>query len=311
MTTGDLDGAYSDYLTILEEAPSNAEANLGAALIEVMNVAVDDNTRALGSRFNVTIPTSLNELVNSLTITSTSATTSVLNAASFTYSATTSAITPSEIQEYIAETLIPALDRALTRLTIVEQDEDFQLIVAGTRSNTELDLGEVYLLDLIGSSIKGMLHEAISYNWDYNTATPQNEPDFATLKSDGGANMAAAKTAYIRMLDRWIAGINFIDAETDDQTNDAIPKFNRAEDKELLLDYLGLVEDSFVTGATGFEISDSKSIVIDLKSYYDSPVADWKVFYNTAVNTPEAFDYTVNGLFPDLETYEDWQTLVL
>jgi hypothetical protein len=311
LDNGDIDGAYKSYVTAVTADPSNAEANFGAAMLGVLQVAVDGNTRSLAGKFNINLPTSMNTLFN---VTTTAQATSIIKISSFTGLTTTPTVTPAEVQVYIKNTLIPALDTALNRLAQVESQPNFKYIVTSKMSKSskdrEIDLGEIYALDMLACFLKASLHETIAYNWDYSTSNPLAETNFGTLKSDGAANMSLARDAYIRMFTKWSDGINFIAAETDDQSDDCIPKFSKEADKNAFLHYIGLINNSLVNGATTIDIN-SGNLVVDFKDFYLSPVADWKVYINGARNDfPAGYDFTLNGLFPELTTRDGWNNFL-
>jgi hypothetical protein len=312
MEEGDLDGASADYEAAVAADPSNAEANFGAALLGIFGVAVDEDTRALAAEFGVTTPTTLNELIGDGP--SGSAASKVANFSTYVQAEVAPGELPGEIQTYIKNTLIPALYLAQNRLSVVESDANFQFIItsgmSGDDSSVEIDLGEVYALDLYCSAMMGWLYEAISYNWDYTTSDPIDDANFGSLKSDGANNMAAARSAYLRAMTKWIAGINFIDAETDDQSDDAIPKFNSQADKDDMLDGIGQVKNSFENGDTAIDITPDVSVTVDFKTYYLSPLADWKEYNAEDFNNlPAGYDFTLNGLFPNMASSTDWENL--
>lgn len=312
MASGDLDGALSDYETALAADSSNSQANFGAALLGFLSVAVDPATQSLAADFGTTIPSTLNELTSATALGP--ASTKIMNVSALVQSTTTYAVVPSDVQTYIENTLIPALDLALGRLAVVEQDSNFQFIItsamSGGGSDVELDLGEVYSLDLSGSLLKAFLHEAVAYDWDSTTNDPLSEINFGTLKSNGAANMASARSAYIRAMTKWTDGLNYIDAETDDQSDDAIPKFTDPTELADMLAQVGKVKDSLENGSTTIDLDSTHSIVVDLKTHFTSPIADWKVFINGANNNfPPSFDFTLNGLFPQMTTRAKWDNL--
>jgi len=312
LENGNLDAAMSSYNAAVSADPTNAEANFGAAMLGVLQVAVDDNTRSFAGKFNVSLPTNLNTLLSTNAAAKAS---SVINFATIKQSAASPAITPGEVQAYIKNTLIPALDTALSRLANVESNPDFKYIVTAKMSKSakdrEIDLGEIYALDMLGSFIKAGLHEAIAYNWDYSTSNPLAETSFGTLKSDGAANMLSAKDAYIRMFTKWADGLNSIAAETDDQSDDCIPKYINSAEKDSFLKYINLVKNSLENGATTIDINSDVNMVVNLKTFYSSPVPDWKVYYNAAKNNYKDFDFTINGIFPELTTPVKWNNFIV
>lgn len=320
MAAGDYDGAYDDYLSALSSDPSNAEANFGAALLGLFCVVIDEDVCALVEQLGgPALPATLNDLV-----TSGFSTTGTSNAASpFAHvgAIVSPEVIPSEVQTVIENAIIPALDTILSRLANVESNSDFQFIItpamSGADSNVEIDLGEIYALDLFASLLKGMLHVAISYDWDYTTDNPLAEENFGTLKANGAANMTAAMNAYIRAMNKWIAGINFIDAETDGQSDDIIPKYETEQDKDAVLDGINQVKNSLEIGDTTIDYTSAVSIVVDLKDYYSSPIADWKDYLIEDTNSdgvlsadefPVNYDFTLSGLLPELDSYDAWDT---
>ncbi|MFH1386450.1 MAG: hypothetical protein ABIH50_02135 [bacterium] len=312
LSSGDLDGAATAYNEALAADPTNSEANFGAAMLGVLGVAVDDSTRTLVAKAGGNAPSTLNELFSFM---STSSGAKAVNFSSYIQTATTVEITPEEVQVYIKNTLIPKLDIALGRLAIVESDPNFKYILKASMTKTgmdrELDLGEIYALDMLGSFLKAALHEAIAYSWDYTTTNPLSEEGFAKLKADGAVNMEAARVAYARMMAKWIDGLNYIDAETDDQSDDLIPKYTNPSEKTTWVTYIGKIKNSLENGATTIDLSSTKSIVVNLKAFYTAPIADLKVYINGAMNgCPAGYDFTINGLFPGMTTAADWSALV-
>jgi len=308
LVAGDYDGAYQDYLSAVSDDPSNTEANFGAGLLGLLSVAVDENTRAMAEEFGMELPTTLNELLTSTPSAAAIASPEVI---------------PSEIQTYVENTLIPALDTILGRLAVVEANPDFIFIVTSDMSGgdaaVEIDLGEIYALDVFASMLKGMLHFAVSYNWDSTESNPLDDPDFGTLKSNGASNMTAAMNSFARAINKWIAGINFIDAETDDQSNDGIPKFDNLSDKNNMLNSLNQFKSSLEEGDTIINLMPAVSAVVDYKDYFSSPVTDWKDYYVedensdsqiTEADFPAGYDYTLSGLFPELDTYAEWDNFM-
>ena len=308
LIAGDYDGAYQDYLSALSGDPSDAEANFGAGLLGLLNVAVDEDTRSVAEEYGWTLPTTLNELL-------TSGATPSANASPEPQ------VIPSEVQDYIEDTLIPALSTVLGRLAVVESNPDFIFIVSsdmsGGDAEREIDLGEIYALDVFASLLKGMLHFVVSYNWDSTESNPLDDPDFGTLRSNGATHMTSAMNSYARAMNKWIAGINFIDAETDDQSNDVIPKFTNELEKDDMLLSLNQFKDSLENGDTTIDLMSMVSPVVDYKDYFSSPVTDWKDYYVEDANSdgvfsenefPAGYDFTLSGLFPELTTYAAWDS---
>ncbi len=319
---GKLDEALVTYEKAIEGDPSSAKANFGAGLLGALALIKDNNTRAIFSKAGITLPVNLNQL---LTVSSSQAvTTHFSNLPSFNRAYGTFTITVPEIQTYIKDTLIPAIDKALARLDKVEQDSSFNFMVtkkmSGGDENVEIDLGEIYALDSYLSFMKAIFQELISYDWNCSyvgTVNPfedPNYPNFGKLKSDGQQNMGKARDAYARMFTKLIAGIEYIAAETDDQSDDGVPKFSKAEEKTDVLKYLNFFKASFENGPTIFNFG-SGSTTVNFKGYYSSPVQDWHKFYikpanpNSPISASDFgpnYDFTLNGLLPDLNSFSKW-----
>lgn len=321
LEAGKFDEALATYEKAVDGAPSSAKANFGAGLLGALALIKDNNTRIIFSKAGVNLPVNLNELMTKPS--SQAATANFANLSSFNRASGTSNVTIPEVQTYLKDTLIPAIDKALARLDKVEQDSSFTFIItkkmSGGTKNIEIDLGEVYALDSYLSLAKGLFQELISYDWNYvGTSNPfedTNYPSFGKLKSDGQQNMGKARDAYARMFTKLVAGVEYIAAETDDQSDDGIPKFSKTEDKDSTLKYLNFFKASFENGPTVFNFK-SGSTTVNFKGYYSSPVQDWHKYYvkSTNVNSPITagdfspnYDFTLNGLLPDLNSFSKWQ----
>ncbi len=327
LTSGNLEGASQSYSEVLAADPSNAEANFGAALIGAMDAVVKDpETRSLLEKYGINnTPTGLNGLFSSFVGTQEIISTALQPMTAIQTSRTT--IVPSDVQTYLKNVIIPRLDTALSRLAVVEQHPDFTFTVtramSGARSDVELDLGEIYALDTYLSFVNGTLHALVAYNWDYaGTGNPFEDasyPNFGQLNSDGAAHMELAGQAYLRAVVKSMDGINFIAAEPDSHIDNGL-KISPVSAKNNAIDVLAKFKDSLEGIDTNFPITAAKSIKLNLKNYYATPVASWKDFYFaafinkrslTAADFPAGYDFTLSGLFPELDSYEDWNSFIL
>ncbi|MBU1026162.1 MAG: hypothetical protein KKA31_00360 [Candidatus Margulisbacteria bacterium] len=330
LAAGDLDGAYADYQAILAADPTNAEANLGVAVLEVMSLAVDDETRSLASAMGLTLPDSLNDLYNEFASPETSSALALtlkaanLKAAgtSFISISTLEGVTVSQIQAYLRNSVIPRINQALARLAIVESNSDFQYMLpadlTGAETDLEIDLTEIYLLDAIGNALKGICYHLIAYNLDYSTSNPFLETGFGTLETDGAADMENARLALVAAAEKSIAALNFNAAETDDQSNDVLPQMDSADLTQILA-IVGKIKDSLQSGEQTIEITETYSLAVNLKTYFMSPIADLKDYYfqdendNSTIDAgdfPTGYDFTVNGLLPGLTSFTAWETFI-
>ena len=151
-----------------------------------------------------------------------------------------------DLQRIIEETFIPAVDYALARLAVVEDDPDFQFIITpelqgdAEEDSLELDLGEVYILDAQLRTLKAFLLVATAYNLDFDEngsydflqeefsdaeilrqlMRVDQDSDFLTLRSSDG--MLPAGLNVLSALEKLEASVAFIRAEEDDQRDDLI-----------------------------------------------------------------------------------------
>jgi hypothetical protein len=151
-----------------------------------------------------------------------------------------------DLQRIIEETFIPAVDYALARLAVVEDDPDFQFIITpelqgdAEEDSLDLDLGEVYILDAQLRTLKAFLLVATAYNLDFDEngsydflqeefsdaeilrqlMRVDQDSDFLTLRSSDG--MLPAGLNVLSALEKLEASVAFIRAEEDDQRDDLI-----------------------------------------------------------------------------------------
>lgn len=113
-----------------------------------------------------------------------------------------------EMQTIIDSTVLPALDRMITKLRAV-QGASYTFTVTSAMTggaetvSTVLDDGEFYAIDAALSGLKMFCNIMTAYNLDVNYATVESDPlgatfgntAFFTLKSTGAAKMALALTS--------------------------------------------------------------------------------------------------------------------
>src|SRR5204863_4301723 len=100
--------------------------------------------------------------------------------------------------------------------------------ISGAPSAIEVDLGEVLALDAVINSIQGVLGPIVAYDFDVPPGATNQElldpaSKFGKLMPDGAAQLAAAHLNLALSFTRFNAAVAEIHAETDDQSDDAIP----------------------------------------------------------------------------------------
>jgi len=256
-------GDYSGLIAInelfrqaVEEDPEHAMANFGAGLTELL-LLVSDGTEfmtliqewqtflATTNLFGDSIETGTGKVLAtqpSLFSTNPFAFESTANISSTSYLKAITTLpkfaqeTPelSDWQDLIESTIMARVDYAITRLAVVEEDDDFVFTITpemqGDAEATprELDLTEVYMFDAVLHSIRSWCNVIVSYNVNISpydtTAFDRLEPEgsFMTLRDGYESNMPAALDDIHSILDKAEAGLGFLLGEQDSQSDDII-----------------------------------------------------------------------------------------
>ena len=203
----------------------------------------------------------------------------------------------------------------------------------------ELDLTEVYALrgalDVATASVDIALAYVVEPSiWGADGVIAALSPGstFGTLAADGGTRLASAHTSLMDAVDLLNAGLSFLEAETDDQSNDIIKRDVgngdgvSSSDIQEVRDVLADI-DAALRGPRSvtydFGLGDV-TLTVDATKLFENPVADLKTLLPdyevykaddgygamrpqlrfTAVNLSDwTFpDPTFNGVFPGLTT---------
>lgn len=140
----------------------------------------------------------------------------------------------STIQELIEQLLLPKLDFAITALDYVDNNPDYTFTITGRMQGDdredalEIDLTEIYALEVTLNVLRSMADMFIAYNVDFfgydsleALAAYGPGGSFLTLRN-GGASIQEAKSSLLTAIDKLENGIGFLKAETDNQDNDII-----------------------------------------------------------------------------------------
>lgn len=245
-STSDLDNvqmgqANAMFRERVSADPTNATANFGAALTEVMGSYADPDINSMlkdleggtaspNSRlFPFTLPIRSGDL---------HARTDHLAAglAKMITAAITDPPSVARIQTVLRTKFVPRLEYALARLAVVEQQSAFEFRITGKMQGDQglaavtLDLTEVYLIDVAVRALKASVDQFLVFDFtlnDYRTSTihqalqPTNTT-FFVLASDGRTRALGIKSNIALMFVRLRSAVDFLAAETDDQTDDII-----------------------------------------------------------------------------------------
>jgi hypothetical protein len=137
----------------------------------------------------------------------------------------------SELQDYIEDEVIPALDyvdESLTRFEDLDCEVILEIEIGAKRDTTiilELDATDAYFVHAPLDAMQSVFHIVTSYNVDVTDEQTIQEllttdPDFLTLRA--GNHMEAAFAELEDMTDHVYDALDELVAETDDQTYDVI-----------------------------------------------------------------------------------------
>jgi hypothetical protein len=235
-------------------------------------------------------------------------------------------------QIVIRTEVMPRLAYAEARLNAIEGNSALSLIVppsiSGAAADIEVDLGEVLALDAVINSVQGVLGTVVAYNFDNPDGATAEEllaptSKFGELMPDGAARLAAAHLDLALSYTRFNAMIAHINAESDDQSDDAIPKAALTTQEFLdFADGFAQAEDALAHTVT-VDVTDYQgnpaTIDITIGKLFDNPIADFKdklpaytfdIDGNPVITDPITFpDPKFNLLFPNMDNVA-WRTLI-
>lgn len=345
---GDIAGANQHYRNALAKDPNNAQANIGAAVTELYMVQsdpqVDSLVRELGGP---PPPTPLRgsslessrsaRLLQRLGLSGNGAFDPIANGQLVGRAFLRGAEDPpmlSRVQQIIKIKVMPKIQYVEHRLNLVESHPEWRYFVPPAVSDAadtlELDLGEVYALDALVNSVQGWLGILVAYNFDvpapFDSVDAESlltaGTDFGTLWLDGRAQLSAAHSNFMASKTRLDQAIAFINAETDDQADDVIPKaalqepgfLSFKEDFDKVHTSLSTPVDVEVRNYQGQPMT----IQILIGNFFTNPIQDWKTklpdhtFSNhePVITDPITFpDPLFNGIYPGM-TNETWRAII-
>lgn len=344
LASGDFEAASQHYEAALQKDPSNPQANIGAAITDIYLLQNDPEVAQLfgyiGGSPAFPIRSSGRESARSrverLTAfgdTRFQPLSPVRAVGRLTAMGTEDPPLLSDVQRVIRTKVLPRLERAEERLNRAEQNPSWRFLLPPSVTNEpdtiEVDLGEVYAVDAVVNAVQGWLQILVAYNFDTpnGAANPEsllaNGTAFGTLHTGGAVYLGAARNNWMRADTQLEAGIAFIDNETDDQSNDVIPRDAvhlpeflawKAEFDKLQTSLSAPVAVSVTDCASG-----EVSVNVQIGRFFTTPITDFKTKlpahtfdenHEPVLTEPLTFpDPTFNGIFPGM-TDAVWRTLI-
>lgn len=288
MAAGNYASANEHYRAALALDPNNAQANIGAAVTEVYLLGSDSEVDSLRILWSANPPFP----VHSPNLESTNRRARILSGIGvgiggdgfrpFTPAAAVAKLSTlgtedpalfSDVQRVIVLKILPRLEYVESRLMVVEANPGWRYLVPPSVTDApdtvEIDLGEVYMLDAVVNAVQGWLGLAVAYNLDTPNggANPEslfaNGTAFGTLHTGGALALANARLNWQLAKIRLDSGIAYINAETDDQSNDVIPKE-------------ALTDPGFTSWYTDFnklQTSLSSPVEVSVNDYQNQPMS--------------------------------------
>jgi hypothetical protein len=303
----DLSAPYNLYLQAIAVDVDHPAANFGAGIIELMMLYQDVALQDMSDRLNgmsdfrpfeisggslFSIPQSgivLNASGLSVPILAPLAISSEIAQLD------SDIVTIGEIRELVLNTILPKLNVVIDRLNIVTSYSEFVFIVTPgmqgdpNEDQIEIDLTEVYAT-LTGLEVfNALLNQMFAYNYEFTEYT-QDEmltaltpgSDFLALYDNGEGMMATAHRSWTLAVNHLENGINFLQNETDDQSNDVI-KIDpydgiTSEGINETLEFITVCREALTTG-TEIGVEDDETLTLNLNQFFNDPVQDYKTIF--------------------------------
>ena len=206
----------------------------------------------------------------------------------------------SSIQNIFENVLLPKLNFAITALDLVDNNSSYIFTITPRMQGDEfedpleVDLTEIYAMEVALNVLRAMVDIAISYNVDftgydslgvYNAFQPGS--NFMTVRNSG-AYLSQAKSSLLTAVNKLETGIGFLRNETDSQNNDIIklgPNDVNDADLDSILAHTDDVRSILTTGYTFHEdwdddyMTPDEDLTINLGNFFDNPIQDFKSLF--------------------------------
>ena len=233
----------------------------------------------------------------------------------------------SELQDIIRNVFLPYVDSGIAALASVETNPDYVFFITSAMqpdveaSSLELDLTEVYAIDMMLHAVKAICNTVIAYNFDFAThdgagivAELNTNSDFAALNSLGFLDLSTAFSAMNSAIDKLEDALDFLEAESDDQGNDMIVQMVDPDDYTEVRDGIDLARDAiseptwiYYTEAeydTWYEPEIEDSIQVDIQQFFANPIQDFKTMvppYTITAGIDTSYDWDWTNGYENIE----------
>ena len=350
LVAGDYAAANQHYKAAIAKDPTNPQARFGAGVTEVYVLRDDPDLKAVVDQFTLPpvspVPSAHGSPSRSAALAARVAGLRTGSGGAYTPENSGRALfrmlalaadapdSISEIQALIRTRVMPRLQYAEAQLNFAETATNFVMTfppaVTGLPDTIEVDNTEVYLLDALVNGVQGWLGVLVAYNFDVENSdfdhvnaesllTPGTA--WAALNPDGATVLAQAKADLQTVQVRFGSAATYLANETDDQTDDLIPK-SWLESQGYLDMKNGIAQvTATLAGPVAISVNDyaGQPFGLDLYAgrFFVPAIQDLKLLlpHHTFVSGGLQIDRpiimpdpTMNGIFPDM-TNPRWQQL--
>lgn len=241
----------------------------------------------------------------------------------------------SEFQQIVNTLFLPIINESIEGLEKVEENQAYVFTITGEMqgdaeaTSLELDLTEVYAIDMMLHALKAICYSIISYNFDFVSFDAEGivtelsrNSDFAILKNNGGQYLSTALSSMKTAIDKFEEGIDFLVAETDNQDDDLIPIL----DGDDLADIREGIEDSrevlngpkwinynyydeYYDEYGWHEEYIEDSVKVDIRKFFENPIGDFKEMVppytiSTGIDTTTDWDWEDEPIYYSIDSVE-------
>jgi len=306
--------AYNLYVRALELDPNNIDANFGAGILEIVMLTQDSEINEFYSKveeysesggfFDVEGMEQVNGFPNApgpefrINVINLPIGMPVRLTRKFCNIASESTPTINEIQNIFLNIILPRFNRAIDHLGKVTEKNDFTFNVTPKMQGDEnedpieLDLTEIYASLAALQVQKAYFLHFCAYNFNFDEYTGEEMlsnltqgSDFMALHPEGADRMRNALQGWKDAMSSLDSGIDFLESETDNQSDDLI-RIDPSDgivrkDLDTLKYYLPKIERALNSSEPfTFEINAvDREITVSLQSFYNSPITDFKALY--------------------------------
>ena len=211
------------------------------------------------------------------------------------------------------ETHIPRLNSAIVRLQRMLASPSFNYHIVNDEFDIDYTVTREHVAGLYVALnvVRGVLDMGLAYDLQFKEghyASPEaffsENPTFLTLRSGGAAHMTRARVSFENAITAALLPNRYNFSE---ESKDTLRKVRRSLKGETISMPFS-VQNNTKTQIISHEIA------VNLGNFFNSPIPDFRAYMGIhasgvldADDFPSGFDFTLGGLFPELNTYADWE----